>query len=120
MKSNIIYKIISIVAFLVLIFILALPKFYNINRKKNTEVCIRNMKIIHTAVKGYMDDRKESFNGDQEDLVRTGYLKHTYSCPEAKPGDKYSIKGDNETGDITIICPKVKEFPDHKLPESLN
>lgn len=119
MKSNIIYKIISVVAFLVLIFILALPKFYNVNKKKNTEVCIRNMKIIYTAIKGYMSERGESFNGDQDDLVRSGYLKHTYSCPEAKPGDKYIISGDKTTGEITVICPKVKEFPNHKLPESL-
>ena len=85
------------------------------------------MKIIHNAIKSYVTDQKQDFNGDQEDLIRTGYLKHTYTCPEAKPGDKYIISGkflgEEESGkvkaEITVICPKAKEFPDHKLPESL-
>ncbi len=122
MKGSIVYKIIAAVAFLVLIFILALPQFYNVNRKKNTEVCIRNMKIIYTAIKSYVEDQHKDFDGDQDDLIRTGYLKHTYTCPEAKPGDKYIISGKYIPGgksEITVICPKAKEFPDHKLPESL-
>ena len=64
MKSNIIYKIIAAVAFLVLIFILALPQFYNVNRKKNTEDCIRNMKIIHNAIKAYVQDQKQDFGNE--------------------------------------------------------
>ena len=122
MKSNIVYKIIAAIAFVVLIFILALPQFYNINRKKNTEMCIRNMRVIYNAIKSYVEDQKKDFNGDQEDLIRFGYLKHTYTCPEAKPGDKYIINGkylENGKVEVTVICPKAKEFPDHILPESL-
>ena len=127
MKGNLVYKIIALVAFLVLIFILALPQFYNVNRKENTEACIRNMKIIYTAVKSYVKDQQKDFVGDQDDLLRSGYLKHTYSCPEAKPGDKYIIRGKylgkdqngNVKAEISVICPVVKKFPDHKLPESL-
>jgi len=122
MKNNLIYKIISAVAFIVLIFILALPQFYNVDRKSNTEACIGNMKIIHNAIKEYVLEQKKDFDGDQDDLIRTGYLKHSYSCPEAKPGDKYIISGkylSDGQAEVTVICPVEKKFPDHKLPDSL-
>ena len=119
MKGINIYKIITVVAFLILIFILALPQFFNIDRKKNTDDCIKNMKTIYKAIELYMNERSEDFTGSQQDLMRTGYLKKTYICKEGKPDDKYLIEGDYETGKITVICPHEEDFPDHKLPESL-
>ncbi|MDN5353341.1 MAG: hypothetical protein PWQ09_97 [Candidatus Cloacimonadota bacterium] len=119
MKNFNIYKLISIVAFLVLIFILALPSFFNINEKKNTEECIKNMKIIYKAVERYMEERNLDFNGTQRDLRRTGYLKKTYVCPSGRPDDKYYIEGNHETSEIIVRCPLEEELPDHKLPESI-
>ncbi|MDY6914749.1 MAG: hypothetical protein SVM86_00320 [Candidatus Cloacimonadota bacterium] len=119
MKKFNIYKLISIISFLVLIFILALPQFYNIDKKKNTEQCIKNMKILYKAIENYMEERQTDFNGTQRDLRRTGYLKKTYVCPSARPDDKYFLKGVHETGEIIVKCPLEEELPDHKLPESV-
>jgi competence protein ComGC len=119
MKKFSIYKVISLLAFLILIYILALPQFFNIDRKQNTDECLKNMRILHAAIKQYMAERNEDFYGSQQDLRRTGYLKSSYVCPEGKPDDRYLIKGDLATGVITVRCPHEEEFPDHKLPESM-
>ncbi len=119
MKNFSIYRVISIIAFLILIYILALPQFFNIDRKQNTDECLKNMRTLYNAVEQYMDERNEDFYGTQQDLRRTGYLKMSYICPEGKPDDKYLIKGDLETGEITVRCPHEEKYPDHKLPESM-
>ena len=119
MQNFNIYKVISIVAFVVLIFILALPQFYNIDKKKNTEECIKNMKILYKAVGRYMQERQLDFKGTQRDLRRTGYLKKSYVCPSGRPDDKYFIEGNHETGQVIVKCPLEEELPNHKLPESV-
>ena len=119
MKKVSIYKIISIIAFLLLVFILILPQKFNINKKQKAEECIRNMKTIHDAIELFMQERQIDFNGTAQDLFRMGYLKKTFECPEKSVGDKYFMEADFETGEITVTCPNVDEFPDHKLPESI-
>ncbi len=119
MKKFNIYKLISIIAFLLLIFILAVPQFFNIDKKKNAEECIKNMKIIYKAIERYMDERQINFEGTARDLMRTGFLKKTYECPENGVGDKYYMSGNYETGEIIVKCPHEEKFTDHKLPESL-
>ena len=119
MKKINIYKIISLVAFVILVFVLLLPQKYNIDKKQKTEECIRNMKTIYEGIKGYMQDRNEDFNGTAQDLVRTGYLKRSYECPEDGVGDKYIMSGNHVTGEIIVKCPNEAAFPDHKLPESI-
>lgn len=118
MKNINIYKIISAIAFLVLIFILIIPQKYNVNKKQKAAECVRNMKTIYEAVQSYMSEREESFTGSTQDLVRTGYLKKSYECPENGVGDKYFIEGNYTTGTITIRCPHELKFTDHKLPET--
>ena len=120
MKKISVNKIISLLAILVLLFILALPQFYNIDKKKNTDICVKNMKIIREAIERYMNDREENFTGSQRDLIRTGYLKKIYVCPEGKPGDKYFIKGNYESGEIIVKCPLEDKFPSHNLSETMN
>ena len=110
-----IYTFISIIAFVALIFILLIPRFYNVKEKEKQERCIENMVKIQNAIENYMVDRHQSFNGDLVELVRTGYLKHAYECPENGVGDKYIASGDFETGEVKVQCPNVKEFPEHKL-----
>ncbi|MCD4818108.1 MAG: hypothetical protein K8S23_05415 [Candidatus Cloacimonetes bacterium] len=119
MKKFSIYKVITVLALIALFFILALPQFFDINKKQNADECVKNMKIIYNAIKLYMEEHNEDFIGDQKDLVRTGYLKRNYTCKAGKPDDKYLIEGDYETGKITVRCQHEDEFPDHKLPESL-
>lgn len=117
MKLNI-YKMISLVALVVLFFILILPQTYNVNRKQKTEQCVKNMKDIYAGIEQYMQERDEDFNGTTKDLLRMNYLKKTYECPEKAVGDKYYMHGDFETGEITITCPNAKEFDDHILMDN--
>ncbi len=120
MKKISIYKVISVVALLVIIFILTLPQIFNIDAKQNEEECIRNMRILHDAIKRYMEERQEDFIGSTTDLYRTGYTRRSlFTCPEGSPDDRYFVQGDFETGEITVSCPLEDEFPSHKLPESL-
>ncbi len=111
-----VYTVISILAFLLLVFVLTLPQFFNLDKKEKADECVHNMKIIYRAVANYMKDRKEDFKGDTVDLIRTGYMKKTYECPEDGPGDKYIIEGHYDTGVIIVKCPHEEEFPSHKLP----
>jgi len=119
MKNITIYKIITVIAFLTLAFILIIPQKFNINRKQKTEECIRNMKTIYEAIELYMFEREEDFTGSAQDLFRMGYLKKTYECPENGVGDKYFMSGDYDTGDIIVKCPNAEKFTDHILHESI-
>jgi competence protein ComGC len=117
-----VYKIISVIAVIVLFFILILPSKYNVNKKQKTDECIRNMKTVYEAIEVYMSERGENFAGKAKDLHRMGYLKRSaFECPEKSVGDKYFMEGNYETGEITVKCPHSDkpEFKDHALPESL-
>ena len=117
-----IYKIISIIAIIILFFILILPTKYNVNKKQKTDECIRNMKTVYEAIEMYMSERGGNFIGTAQDLHRMGYLKRSaFECPEKSVGDKYFMEGNYETGEISVICPHAAkdEFKDHVLPESL-
>ncbi|MCF7859140.1 MAG: hypothetical protein K9N07_07445 [Candidatus Cloacimonetes bacterium] len=105
MKKISIYKIISIVAFIALFFILSLPNFYNINKKQEAEECIKNMRAVYLAAQDYLRIEKKSFSGSSSDLERMGYLNKAYECPSEAPGDKYQVHIDNETGEISVRCP---------------
>jgi len=112
-----IFLIISVVGIIALAFILILPQVMDIQRKENTELCLKNMRELENAIRRYMNERGESFVGDAADLNRTGYLKRAvYVCPEGTPESRYFMEGDFQTGKITITCPHADEYPDHKLP----
>lgn len=119
MKKVNIYKILSLVALIVLFFILIIPQKYNVNKKQKAEECIRNMKNIYDGIGLYMQEREEDFTGNAQDLFRMGYIRKTYECPENGVGDKYFMSGNFETGEIIVKCPHEEKFPDHKLPESI-
>lgn len=119
MKKINAYKIISLIALIVLLFILILPQTYNVNKKQKAEECIRNMKTIYEAIERYMVEREENFTGTAQDLMRMNYLKKTFECPENGVGDKYFMHGDFNSGEIIVKCPHEEKFPDHKLPESI-
>jgi len=114
-KGFSIYTVISVIAIIALAFILLVPQFYNVKAQEKTDLCIENMKKVRDAIDNYMFERKQSFSGDLVELVRTGYLRHAYECPENGNGDKYIASGDYETGEIIVICPNEVDFPDHKL-----
>ena len=111
-----IYKIIAIVFFIGLCFILALPMFFNLDEREKTEACLNNMKEVRSAVQQYMDQRNEAFTGNTDDLVRTGFLRTAFTaCPSGNAGDKYEIIVDPATRAITIRCLNVRKFPSHVL-----
>ena len=136
-----IYKVISIISFLAMIFVLALPQLFDLESKEKTEQCVKNMEQIYFAVQRYMIERNLEFNAngteDTADLKRMGYLDAILECPEKSAGDKYIIEGlwteegknmdpeerkylsDEEKKkliQITVKCPWESEFPDHVLP----
>ncbi|MDP8232248.1 MAG: hypothetical protein P9L91_06205 [Candidatus Zophobacter franzmannii] len=119
-KGLSIYGIISIIAFLALIFILALPGMFNLNEKENEDICIKQQEQLYKAIKQYMNDRQGDFNGDAVELKRTGYLKSTFECPENGVGDKYKMSGKYNEGDmiVEIQCANIEEFKGHKIPEA--
>ena len=116
-KGISVYLIISIIGVLALGFILVLPQVMDVQRKENTENCLKNMREIENAVKRYMSERNENFVGDTTDLYRTGYLRRSvYVCPEGTPESRYYVSGDYITGKVEVTCPHVDEYPDHFLP----
>ncbi|HNX00164.1 MAG TPA: hypothetical protein PLE74_11700 [Candidatus Cloacimonadota bacterium] len=119
-KGFSIYSIISIIAALTLIFVLALPSFFNVNKKQKQTECIKNMEEIYRAINQYMNDKKADFKGDAMDLKTAAYLKTVYECPEDGMGDKYQMSGKyNPAGnEITVTCPNAKDFPSHVIPQS--
>ena len=66
-----VYTIISIVLFAALVFILAIPNFFNLDKEKNIEDCINNMKTIWVASTDYVRDTSADFNGDLDKLTGT-------------------------------------------------
>jgi len=119
-KGLTIYHIISIIGLLALIFVLALPQMFNVNKKTNEDLCIRQMEQVYIAIKQYMLDRKVDFTGDAVELKRTGYLKSTFECPEESVGDKYIMSGKYNDGALVIVvkCPNVEKYPGHVIPQS--
>jgi hypothetical protein len=137
-----VYTIISIVLFLALIFILALPSFFNLDKAKNEEDCINNMKLIWVAANDYMKDNMTEFNGDlnilkntyrKEEIAgsktRTHYLDKVFQCPENRGSDEQyivfskflveDVKGTQTLNYGTIVlCPNLGRFPGHKIPKS--
>ncbi len=112
-----IYKVLALIFMLGLIFILALPQFFDLHQKEKTELCLFNMKEVKLAAEQYMRERNEVFTGTVDDLIRTKYLRIAESeCPEGTVGDKYLISVDPETLEVTITCANVADYPDHVLP----
>lgn len=106
-----IYKLVSILAFVALVFILVLPQVVDVKKKENMELRYQQMKKIRSAVKKYMNTREQSFKGDLIELVRTGFLKHSYESPFNGNGDKYIAEGDYESGEVTVRDPNQDEVP---------
>jgi len=108
-----IYKVFALLFFLGLVFILALPQFFDLRTREKTEECINNMKEVKAAAEQYMRDRDHLFTGTVDDLTRTRYLKTAHiQCPEQ---GKYTIMVDAETLEVTVVCNNIGRFPDHTL-----
>ena len=110
-KGFSIFTVISILAFLALIFILVLPQLFNVKEREMQELRLEHISKIKSAIEEYMADRHQSFSGDLVELVRTGYLRHAYESPFNGLGDKYVASGDFDTGEVLVKDPNEDEFP---------
>ena len=127
-----VYTVLSIILFIALVFILAVPNFFNLDKEKNLEDCINNMKQIWVATTDYMRDTNADFNGDLSLLIKTPkkddpkntYLSSNLYCPETSHQKKeYIVYGKyiaeqigteiKHNYGIIILCPNLAQYPKH-------
>ena len=112
-KGISVYKILAVIFFLGLIFVLALPQFFDLRTREKTEECINNMKEVRAAAEQYMRDRDMLFVGTVDDLTRTRYLRTSHiQCPDQ---GRYTVIVDPEDAKVTVICNNVDRLTDHVL-----
>jgi hypothetical protein len=131
-----VYTVLSIILFAALIFVLALPNFYNLDKEQNVEDCINNMKEIWVATTDYLRDTNSDFAGDLEVLRTTRkatdnssyYLESTEYCPEtSRQKIEYKVYGKyiaDQIGDeikhnygVIVYCPNLDDYPKHFVPK---
>lgn len=135
-KGISVYTVISIVLFIGLIFVLAIPNFYNLDKEQNIEDCTNNMKEIWVAATDYLKDTHADFDGDPEILRTTHkvhdpgsyYLGKRNYCPEtARQKTNYVVYGkyvSEQIGDeikhnygVIVYCPNLASYPKHFIPK---
>jgi len=114
-----VYKVLVAVFILGLIFVLSLPKAFDMHAQEKTERCLQNMSEVKSVVERYMHDRDEVFTGTVSDLTRQRLLEKVAfeECPEGRAGDKYAIHVNPEDRKVTIRCVNVSDYPDHVLAD---
>lgn len=132
-----VYTVLSVILFLALIFVLAIPHFFNLDKEKNVDDCINNMKEIWVAATDYIRENKTDFGGDLQLLNNTRkksdpkrkYLEKISYCPEtARTKTPYLVYGKyvqdmigTETRDnigVIVLCPNLKTYFNHYLPKA--
>lgn len=137
-KGISVYWILSAILFVGLIFILALPHFFNLDTEKNIDDCTNNMKVIWVATSDYLADFETDFGGDLNLLTRTKkksdpkntYLPEKLFCPEQDRDKKdYIVYGKVvedrlETGEsrmhtgVIVLCPELIKHSKHFLDKA--
>ena len=132
-----VYTVLSIILFAALIFVLAIPNFYNLDKEQNVEDCINNMKTIWVATTDYLRDTNKDFDGNLETLKTTRkvndqknyYLSGDAYCPEtARQKLDYVVYGKyvaeqigTETKHnfgVIVYCPNLDKYPKHFIPKA--
>ncbi|MCK9309095.1 MAG: hypothetical protein PHH43_01250 [Candidatus Cloacimonetes bacterium] len=132
-----VYTVLSIILFVALVFILAVPNFYNLDKEKNVEDCINNMKQIWVATTDYMKDTNTDFNGDLALLAKTPkkqdpknkYLSAMKFCPEtSRQKSEYLVYGKyvaeqigtevKHNYGVIVLCPNMAGFYKHNIPKA--
>jgi len=119
-----------------LVFVLALPSFFNLDKEKNIEDCINNMKTIWVASTDYVRDTRTDFGGDLKLLTTTRkaldqknyYMQTIPNCPETRTKEDYIVFGkyvEDKIGDeikqnygVIIVCPNLDKYPKHFIPKA--
>ena len=137
-KGISVYWILSAILLIGLIFILALPHFFNLDTEKNVDDCTTNMKSIWVATTDYVKDFQTDFGGDLNLLCNTKkkedpknvYLLDKVFCPELGRDKKdYIVFGKYieerlESGEtkvntgVIVICPQLIKHPKHFLDKT--
>lgn len=131
-----VYTVLSIILLFALIFILALPNFFNLDKEQNIDDCINNMKQIWVATTDYMRDTNVDFKGDVNTLIKTPkaqdpknkYLTSALYCPEtARQKNDYLIYGKyvaeqigtevKHNYGVIVLCPNLAAYPKHLIPK---
>jgi len=131
-----VYTVLSIILFVALIFVLAIPNFYNLDKEQNVEDCINNMKEIWVAGTDYLRDTNQNFEGSPDilrntpkvDDPRNTYLSSASYCPESSRQKlEYKVFGiyiEDRIGDevkhnygMIVYCPNLQAYPKHFLPK---
>ncbi len=132
-----VYTVLSIILFVALVFILAVPNFYNLDKEKNVDDCINNMKQIWVATTDYMRDTNQDFSGDLSLLTKTAkkndpkskYLPSLRYCPEtSRQKNEYLVYGKyvaEQVGTevkhnygVIVLCPNLSGYHKHFLPKA--
>lgn len=135
-KGISVYTVISIILFVGLIVVLAIPNFFNLDKEQNITDCTNNMKEIWVATTDYLKDTNADFDGDLEILRTTHkaqdpnsyYLGKRSYCPEtSRQKHDYLVYGkyvSEKIGDETkhnygviVYCPNLGTFPKHFIPK---
>ena len=131
-----VYTVLSIVLFIALIFVLAIPNFYNLDKEQNVEDCINNMKEIWVATTDYLRDTNADFDGDLSVLRSTRkatdngnyYLGSKSYCPEtSRQKDEYIVYGKyvaetigtdvKHNFGVIVYCPNLDKYAKHFIPK---
>jgi competence protein ComGC len=132
-----VYTVLSIILFVALVFILAVPNFYNLDKEQNTEDCINSMKQIWVATTDYMKDTNADFNGDLSLLTKTPkvqdpknkYLQSVPYCPEtSRQKSEYVVYGKyvaeqigtevKHNFGVIVLCPNMSKYHKHMLDKA--
>ncbi len=132
-----VYAIISVILLLALVFVLALPNFFNLDKSKNEEDCINNMKLLWVASTDYMKDNAKDFSGDMTLLTtlykksnpKDHYIEAIPECPENRGAEgnyivfgKYfeeNVAGTKKLNYGTIVlCSNLARNPKHFIPKN--
>lgn len=135
-KGISVYTILSIILFIALVFVLAIPNFYNLDKDQNVEDCINYMKTIWVGTTDYLRDTNRDFDGDLAILKKTRkatdnknyYLAGNPYCPEtARQKTEYIVYGKyvaDKIGEeikhnfgVIVVCPNLDKYPKHFLPK---
>lgn len=132
-----VYTVLSIILFVALVFILAVPNFYNLDKEKNVEDCVNSMKQIWVATTDYMRDNNADFNGDLTLLTQTPkktdpknkYLPKVPYCPEtSRQKTEYIVYGKyiaeqigteiKHNYGVIVLCPNMAKYPKHMIAKN--
>jgi len=135
-KGISVYTVLSIILFIALVFVLAIPNFYNLDKEQNVEDCINNMKTIWVGTTDYLRDNNKDFDGDLNTLKKTRkatdnksyYLTGNPYCPEtARQKSEYIVYGKyvaDKIGEeikhnygVIVMCPNLDKYHKHFLPK---